>query len=190
MNKPYIIFDADGVLLDTLPYFIKWFIKNVPNFDIKKFLEGKMSYIINEFASNNDIFSNIPPMQDAVETINCLSKNYTIDVISAYGGTMNRFVGRNENIAKFFGNSINYVLNIPKETKKGELYKQYAKNTIVIDDDLFNCIQAQQLGLRTFWYKYYSLISPIINQRDILKLDKGKITPISSFKEIKTILSR
>ncbi len=192
MQEDHIIFDADGVLLDTLPYFIKWFFMNVPNFDIKKLLGRRCSYLLDEFSDDFENFSNIPPVKNAVETVKRLSKNYKIDVISTYGGNVHRFLARNENIEKFFGSSISRVFNMSRTFNKMDLYKTYPKNTIIIDDDLNNCNQAVQLGQKALWYKYYSLLSPIINKgnKHQHKIDKKQITPVSSFIEIEKLLSR
>ena len=121
-----------------------------------------------------------------------LSKNYKIDVISTYGGNVHRFLARNENIEKFFGSSISRVFNMSRTFNKMDLYKTYPKNTIIIDDDLNNCNQAVQLGQKALWYKYYSLLSPIINKgnKHQHKIDKKQITPVSSFIEIEKLLSR
>ena len=193
MNTKQIIFDADGVLLDTLPYFIKWFLLNVPNFDVNKFLRDNVSYLLDEFANNYEVFSNIPPMQGAIETVKRLSKDYKIDVISAYGGNMKRFVGRNENIGKFFGDSINYVFTLPRNFDKKELYIKYPKDTVVIDDSLYNCIQAVKTGHKALWYQYYSsLLSPIINKGNNChhQIKDKNIIPVSSFVEIEKFFSR
>jgi FMN phosphatase YigB (HAD superfamily) len=193
MNTKQIIFDADGVLLDTLPYFIKWFLLNVPNFDVNKFLRDNVSYLLDEFANNYEVFSNIPPMQGAIETVKRLSKDYKIDVISTYGGNMKRFVGRNENIGKFFGDSINYVFTLPRNFDKKELYIKYPKDTVVIDDSLYNCSQAVKTGHKALWYQYYSsLLSPIINKGNNChhQIKDKNIIPVSSFVEIEKFFSR
>lgn len=187
MKSNYIIFDADGVLLDTLPYIIKWFLINVPNFDISKLLKFKMDYLVDEFGNNFNAFSNIPPIKGAVDFVKRLSQNYKIDVISAYGGNVRRFIARTQNIHKYFGNSINSVINMPPDESKEILYNQYKKGTVVIDDDMSNCQKAFELGLRPFYYRYYF---SVLNRKSP-KVDKeirNKIPSVSKYSEIEKYL--
>lgn len=189
MKKNYIIFDADGVLLDTLPYVIKWFFLNVPNFDIAKLFRTKINYLLDEFADNFDTFSNIPPSKGAVDSVKKLSQNYKIDVISAYGGNVRRFVARAENIYKNFGDSINKVINIPLHSNKEILYKKYEKGTVVIDDDMSNCKKAFELGLKPFWFKYHTHIYSIFKKSARAdKKSRDKILSVSNFEEIEKYL--
>lgn len=187
MKSNYIIFDADGVLLDTLPYIIKWFFTNIPNFDISKLFKIKMDYLVEEFANDFDAFSNIPPINGAVDFVKKLSQNYKIDVISAYGGNIRRFIARTENIHKYFGNSINRVLNMPQDESKEILYNQYEKGTVVIDDDMSNCKKALNMGLQPFYYRYYF---SVLNRKSP-KVDKeirNKIPSVSNYSEIEKYL--
>lgn len=190
MKTNYIIFDADGVLLDILPYFIKWFFLNVPNFDITKLFHIKFNYLLEEFADDFNSFSDIPPIKGAVASVKKLSQNYKIDIISAYGGNVRRFFARAENIYKYFGNSINKVINIPLNSSKEDFYNKYEKGTIVIDDNMANCKNAFELGLKPFWFKYYPSIYPILHNKSskVDKKIKDKITSVSTYSEIEKYL--
>ncbi|MGN0929652.1 MAG: hypothetical protein ACI4N3_03360 [Alphaproteobacteria bacterium] len=190
MKKNCIIFDADGVLLDTLPYFIKWLFLNVPNFNIVKLFRTKFNYLLEEFADDYDSFSNIPPIKGSVDFVKKLSQNYKVDVISACGGNVRRFLARTENIEKYFGNSINKVINIPLHSSKENFYNQYEKGTVVIDDDMNNCRKAFELGLKPFNYKYYSSIYSILHKKSSKVENKirNKIKSVSSFAEIEKYL--
>ena len=187
MKSNYIIFDADGVLLDTLPYIIKWIFLNVPNFDTSKLFKFKMDYIVDEFADDFDTFANIPPIKGAIDFVKRLSQQYKIDVISAYGGNVRRFFARTQNIYKYFGNSINSVMNIPPDVSKEILYNQYEKGTVVIDDDMSNCKKAFELGLKPFYYRYYF---SVLNRKSpkVDKETRNKITSVSKYSEIEKYL--
>lgn len=187
MYHNHIIFDADGVLLDTLPYFIKWFLTNVPNFDVSKLFHTKLDYLTDEFADNFNTFANIPPINGAVDFVKRLSQNYKVDVISAYGGNVRRFFARAENIYKHFGNSINSIINIPPTISKENLYNKYEKGTIVIDDDMSNCKKAFELGLKPFYYRYYF---SVLNRKSpkVDKKTRGKIVSVSKYSEIEKYL--
>ena len=187
MKTNYIIFDADGVLLDTLPYIIKWFFLNVPNFDISKLFKLRMDYLVDEFGNDFNAFSNIPPIKGAVDFVKRLSQNYKIDVISSYGGNVRRFVARTENFNKYFGNSINKVINIPLYSSKENFYNQYEKGTVVIDDDMSNCKEAFKLGLKPVYYKYYFSVLNIKSAKVDKKI-RNKIPSFSNYSEIEKYL--
>lgn len=187
IKKNKIIFDADGVLLDTLPYFIKWFLKNVPNFDIKVLFKEKKEYILKKFGNDYESFSNIPAMKDAKEILEYLNNKYNIDVITSYGGTYINNKGREDNIKKHFGKYIDEIIVLPIGYSKKDLYADYEWGTIVIDDSIKNCKDAKKLGLKVLWYKYYSLLTSLINQKAEIERDKN-IIEIVRLKEIEKYL--
>ncbi len=187
MKKNNIILDADGVLLDTLPYFLRWLFLNVPNFDIKKLLNKKIIYLLEEFGNNYEAFSSIPPMKHSIEMVEYLSDKYDIDVITSYGGSELNNKGREDNIKKYFGKYINDIIILPFDYSKKSLYADYPHETIVVDDDIRNCQEAQSLSLKTLWFQYYAVFSPLIHHRTRSKTDK-QILQITSLKEIQKYL--
>lgn len=192
MKKINIYFDMDGVLLDTFPYIVKWFLINVPNFDIVKLFKFREQYLLNAFADDFEAFSNIPPMKNAVNLVQTLSDKYEINVLSSYGGNRNRYLARAQNISKYFNGAIDRenIILIPLNTSKEIVYPYIPKGSIVIDDDLINCNNALKCGLKPFWYKYYTPFSTIINnwEKGIKKPSTKNIISVSSFAEIEKYL--
>ena len=164
MNKQHILVDCDGVLLDPVLGFIKWFILNFPNINVTNVIKYDASFISECFLSfwNSPAFAKIPILKTAKYPIEFLKEKYNISVVTSCGDDNTKRIARIKNLEDCFGkNTFKDIYTLPFNKSKKEIYKIY-NDAIVIDDELNNIIDAKSCNLKqVFWIKYYPLIKSI-----------------------------
>lgn len=86
-NKPHLIVDCDGVLLDPVLGFVKWILLHFPEFDVVGVLKSKFGFVegcIKNFWAS-DSFATIPMIKASKYPIDYLKHHYKIDVITSCG---------------------------------------------------------------------------------------------------------
>jgi len=163
-KKPCIIVDCDGVLIDPVRGFVRWFFATMPYMDFSIIL--KNGQLLNGLFTTylySDDFSQIPPIFGAKDAILSLSNSFNIDIITSCGNNSLIRHARLKNLEKIFGlESFRNIYTLPYLASKKKIYSQYDKGTIVIDDDLFNIVEANSCGHDVYWMKYHKKFSKIL----------------------------
>lgn len=160
-NKPHLIVDCDGVLLDPVLGFVKWTLLNFPEFDIVGALKSKFGFVegcIKNFWAS-DSFATIPMIKASKYPIDYLKHHYKIDVITSCGDDKKIREARIKNLENHFGkNTFNEIYTLPFSSSKKGVYSLYdSETTKVIDDELPNIVDANECDLKGFWMSYHSI---------------------------------
>lgn len=190
-EKPKLIVDCDGVLLDPLRGFTRWALHAFPSLDLVSIFKNKALFksLITEFLISEH-FSNIPPKPMAVDSISFLSKHFNIDVITSCGNSNTIRNSRFENLDKIFGlDNFNGVYVLPYLSQKRDIFSKYEKGTIVIDDELLNVFDAISCGHNAYWMKYHQKLFKILfhNKTKIESKDNTKIHTVNWDTIVKSI---
>ena len=163
-EKPKLIVDCDGVLLDPLRGFTRWVLSYLPSMKLSDILKNKslVHLLIGEFLSSKN-FSNIPPKPMAVDAISFLSKHFSIDVITSCGNSNFVRNSRFENLDKMFGlENFSGIYILPYLSQKRNIFTNYEKGATVIDDELLNIVDAVSCGHNAYWMKYHQKLFKIL----------------------------
>lgn len=191
-EKTHLLIDCDGVLLDPVLGFSKWVLFNFPKIDIVNIFKNNLDFVnccIFCFYGSKD-FSNLPTIKLSVDAINYLKQYYKLDVITTCGDNKQIREDRINNLEKKFGKHVfNEIYTLPRSSSKDVIYKLYP-NTIIIDDELPNIIDAKKCNLnhKLYWMKYHTLFKDLfINKYDKSEKNNYKETNWDNIiKEIKT----
>lgn len=160
-KKPNLIVDVDGVLLDPITGFMKWFFVNFPDVDLFRVLKNNKNIIdscINAFW-NSENFTKIPARKNAKPAINYLKTYYNIDVVSNCGNDNRIKECRIQNLENIFGkDAFRNIYLLPFRQPKKEVYSLYKGNAFVIDDELPNLLDAVDCNLEYVWMSYFPVL--------------------------------
>ena len=167
--KKQLIIDCDGVLLDPVWGFIKWFIFNFPNVNVARVIKNNASFINEVFISfwNSSDFSKIPVLKSSRYPIEFLKSKYSIDVVTSCGDDLQKRNARIKNLERYFGkNTFQNIYTLPFNKSKKDIYRTYSDG-IIIDDELKNIVDAQDCNskFQTFWMSYHPVMKLLRNDQ-------------------------
>lgn len=160
MNKPIILCDIDGCLLQylsKLPEFLKK--KNIDHRTATKAyawgefltptqltgLPEKEAYELLEEYNSSKYIKYLTPFSDAIQSVNLLKQEYDFIAVTALGRSDECVNYRKENLDFWFPGAFSKVLTVGIEESKKEYLEQY-KPTFFIDDSPEHVLMAKQCG--------------------------------------------
>ena len=191
-KKEHLIVDCDGVLLDPVLGFFKWFLLRFPNIDIVKILksnENFFNYCIELFYESDD-FKKIPMIKSAKNPILYLKDYYKLDVVTSCGSSQKIKQDRISNLEKLYGkNTFNEIHILPLAYSKQDIYSNYEKQTIIIDDEITNIKDAEDIGYtNVYLMKYYPFIRQVYYNSSYNKTNRKK--PNYNWNQIVSIIKQ
>jgi phosphoglycolate phosphatase len=203
-NKKLVIFDFDGVLVNTLEFsFIIHKEKN-PNFTWKNFQDFSNGNFIDNIQNAENGGGHVIPLnfkekyQNNIEKINIqeslhqliitLSREYQIAIVSSTDSYLiNNFLIK-ENIRKYFSDILGTDVSRDKTIKINSLLKKYnilPENTVFITDSLGDILEGNICGVKSIGVTW-----GIHNKENLEKGDPVAIidNPIDLLSVIKNVL--
>lgn len=192
-QKPLILCDVDGVLLDWCAGFDKWMketgfplyetVVGCPLRDKYRISEDALCFLIEVFNSTEH-FSDLPVLADAAEYLKKLKEEgYEIVLITSMGSKKESEGYRITNLTKHFGAGCYAKLHcLPLRTSKHSILSEYndsEREIWWIEDSIENALDGVKLGYKTI------LIAHDYNQQEHHKDKyKGKqLTVVENWKQ-------
>ncbi len=168
LNKKLVIFDFDGVLVNTLLFSYIIHKEKNPNFTWKKFQDFSNGNFIDNIKNAENGGGHVIPInfkekyQDNIEKINIqeslheliiiLSKEYQIAIVSSTDSYLiNNFLIK-ENLRKYFSDILGTDVGRNKTIKINSLLEKYnilPENTVFITDSLGDILEGNICGVKS-----------------------------------------
>ncbi|MBK5215368.1 MAG: HAD family hydrolase [Candidatus Pacebacteria bacterium] len=167
-NKKLVIFDFDGVLVNTLPFSYVIHKEKNPNFTWEEFQDFSNGNFIDSVNSAlNNKTHNIPinfseKYKEEIEKINIkenlyesivsLGKQYKITIVSSTPSSLIDSFLIKENLRNYFSDILGSDINRSKIIKINSLLKKYnilPKDTVFITDSLGDILEGNECGVKS-----------------------------------------
>lgn len=167
-NKKLIIFDFDGVIVNTLPFCFILYKEHNPNLTLEEyqdfskgnFLDGvknaidKKSHVVpdNFYEKYQEKVNNIDVIDILSKVIVFLSQNYPVSIVSSTPSKIIKNFLTKKNLEGYFSDILGSDIHSDKTIKINSLLKKYnifPKNTVFIIDSLGDILEGNKSGVKS-----------------------------------------
>jgi len=187
MNKPYLLIDLDGVILDWVSAFRFWLkekgIKTSSiepkNWELDNYVPGhNVNELIKEFNYSKN-FEEIPAFSDAKLYLKKLAKTHIIIAVTSGGSTIFHRFSREKNLSKEFENIPIHLICLDLHESKKQILNMFPKGSIWVEDRPQNVELGAEVGH----------ISILIERSYNKDYHNHKVVKLNSWHEIYEFLS-